>query len=341
MSDAPRPGNNATESSVAPAPVPALGKPLTTRELRQLVMLAKRALWGGKLVHQQLQAAGIYVSPANFYASIPSIRDVEHSFEYRREQLEAGGPYAAGGLFDHDRMAGFLERIQVHAEEFDPPLGGDPENPAGYFWKNPAFSYADAMAYYCVLRTIQPERVLEIGSGFSTLVADQALRRNGKGELIIVEPYPKGFLRRLPTVTKLIETPVQEIAEAELVRLVNSCQVWFIDSTHTVKSGSDCLYIYLKVMPQVTSQVMCHSHDIYLPYALPPKLALERNIFWTEQYLLQAYLLRNPDAQVMFGSAYTNAQMRAQGERLMRGRYPQGGGSLWYLLNGSGAQAHA
>lgn len=183
-----------------------------------------------------------------------------------------------------------------------------------------------------MLRELRPTKVVEIGSGYSTLVADMALRANGFGELILIEPYPKDFLRTLATVSELIERPVQNIPEAELVELINGCQVWFIDSTHTVKTGSDCLYIYLKIMPQVSSDVLCHSHDIYLPYAMPAKLALEKNVFWTEQYLLQAYLLDNPKAQVVFGSAYLYRDMPELSASFMGGR-AGGGGSIWYRLN--------
>lgn len=306
-------------------------KELSDAELRLLVSLAKRALWTDKTVKRRLQDAGVNISPANFYSSIPLVSDVENSFEYRQESSGVA-PYAVGGLFDRNVMTAFLDAISIHAAEFNPPADGDLEHPAGFFWNNPAFSYSDAMAYYCVLRTLRPKRVLEIGSGYSTLVADMALRANGEGELVLVEPYPKPFLKALATVSELIERPVQDIPESELVALIDSSQVWFIDSTHTVKTGSDCLYIYLKVMPQVSSDVMCHSHDIYLPYAMPARMALEKNIFWTEQYLLQAYLLDNPKAQVVFGSTYLKRAMPERSKAFMRGR-GDGGGSIWYRLN--------
>ena len=304
---------------------------LTEKEFRTFLVLAKKALWGGKEEMRRMQSIGLNLTPASFYSSTPLVEDVENSFEYR-EEASGTPPYLAGGLFDRERIEAFVARLACHAAEIDPPVDGDRDDPAGFFWINPAFSHADAMAYYCVLRELKPQRVLEIGSGYSTLVADMALRANGHGELILVEPYPKPFLRRLPTVSRLIEQPVQAIPEAELVALIDSCQVWFIDSTHTVKTGSDCLYIYLKIMPQVGSDVLCHSHDIYLPYAMPPQMALEKNIFWTEQYLLQAYLLDNPKAQVLFGSAYLHRAMPELSRAFMQGR-KGGGGSIWYRLN--------
>lgn len=303
---------------------------LTEQELQQLVGLAQRALWQDKEVKRYLQAGGVNLTPANFYSNVPLVEDIEQSFEYV-EEAEGHEPYAAGGLFNHDAILDFTRSISEFAHEFDPPMEGDPDDPDGFFWGNPMFSGSDALAYYCVLRKLRPRRVLEIGCGFSTLVADMAIRANGMGEVVCIEPYPPSFLRGLASVAEIIEKPVQAIPVDELVDLVESSQVWFIDSTHTVKTGSDCLYLYLKVMPQVRTEVVCHSHDIFLPYAMPAKWALEMNIFWTEQYLLQAYLLDNPKARVLFGSNYLARKAPQACVEFMQGK---GGASLWYHLNG-------
>lgn len=308
---------------------------LTEQELDQLVSLAQRALWQDKEVKRHLQANGVNLTPANFYSNLPLVEDIEQSFEYAEE--EAGlAPYATGGLFDRDAILAFTRHIGEYAREFDPPVDGDPDDPQGFFWGNPTFSGSDAMAYYCVLRMLRPRRVLEIGCGFSTLVADMALRANGEGELVCIEPYPMPFLRRVASVAKIIEKPVQAIPVDELVDMVEASQVLFIDSTHTVKIGSDCLYLYLKVLPRVRTEVTCHSHDIFLPYAMPRKWALEMNVFWTEQYLLQAYLLDNPKARILFGSNYLRRAEPQACEALMQGKDRLRGASLWYRLDGAG-----
>ena len=115
--------------------------------------------------------------------------------------------------------------------------------------------------------------------------------------------------------------------------LVESTDIWFIDSTHTVKVGSDCLYIYLKVMPEIHRNIIVHSHDVALPYALPASKT-ERHIYWTEQYLLYAYLLDNPKARVLTGSNYIQKQLPELSKHFMRNRFSDGGGSIWYELNG-------
>src|SRR5690606_29720058 len=270
------------------------------------------------------------IVPANFYSTVPLVDDVRDSFEYRAAEC---GPYEEPGVFDVERMRAFLAEIRAYGEEFEAPVDGDRDAPEDFFWSNPAFSYTDALAYYCVLRHAQPDQVLEIGSGFSTLVADRALRRNGHGRIVSIEPFPKPFLRRLPTVASIVERRVQDLPLDELLELVEGSGVWFIDSTHTVKCGSDCLYIYLKAMPRVTRELLVHSHDVFLPFAPPQSLALDKQIYWTEQYLLHAFLLNNPRAEVLFGSAWALARLRPEIEAWMAGRYPPGGGSLWYRLN--------
>ena len=42
----------------------------------------------------------------------------------------------------------------------------------------------------------------------------------------------------------------------------------FIDSTHTLKIGSDVSKIYLDIIPKLKPGIIVHIHDIYFPYNL-------------------------------------------------------------------------
>jgi hypothetical protein len=306
---------------------------LTEKEIGELIRLAKRALWSPLEVRRKIQDQNINIIPANFYSDTPVINDIESSFEYREPNSEVYN----SRIFDKGVINDFIDSISVYANEFSPPLDGDRDDPNGYFWNNSLFSFSDAMSYYCVLRHFKPDHILEIGSGFSTLVANEAIKKNQKGRLTLIEPYPKEFLRRLETVDNIIESFVQDIKVSELVKLVESSDIWFIDSTHTVKIGSDCLYIYLKVMPEIAKNIIVHTHDIYLPFAMPMHQALNKHMYWTEQYLLYAYMLDNPKIEVLFGSAHALRILPDAMIKLMLNKYPGGGGSIWYKLNGDPA----
>lgn len=303
---------------------------LSEEEFQTLIRLSKKILWSDPELRKKIQEQRVNIIPANFYSNVPLVDDVNSSFEYRDEEEVYNI-----GIFDDEKINKFIEKICVYANEFDPPVDDSADHAEKFFWKNPAFSYSDAMSYYCVLRYYKPSRVLEIGSGYSTLVAHEALKKNGKGKLVLIEPYPKEFLKKLDSVETIIESFVQDIPVAELVELVEESDVWFIDSTHTVKVGSDCLYIYLMIMPKIKSDLIVHTHDVFLPFAFPKKLVLEKHMYWTEQYLLYAYMLDNPKIEVLFGSAYVNKKIPESLERLMQNRYPGGGSSIWYKLNGS------
>ncbi len=104
-------------------------------------------------------------------------------------------------------------------------------------------SYSDAMSYYSIIRHLRPKKVLEIGSGFSSLIALEALQKNGTGSLTCIEPFPREFLKK-NTAIDLVQKPAQEITAQYINDTLDNGDILCIDSTHTVKHGSDCLHLY-------------------------------------------------------------------------------------------------
>ncbi len=307
---------------------------VSDKEIAKVLPILQRLLWTDKETRLELQRNGINVLPCNFYSSTPSIEEIEDSFEYKdSEHKDTGSPYSDTGIFDRDRIQAVLEGLLPHAEDFAPPTDGDEENCTGFFWKNSQFSYADAMAYYCMIRQLKPSTVLEIGAGFSTLVALDAVQRNGDGAVQCVEPYPRPFLEQDSRVT-LHRTKAQSLTPEFLNDTLSDGDVLFIDSTHTVKTGSDCLHIYLRLLPKLSRKVWVHVHDVFLPHGMPQSWLLEQQIFWTEQYLLLALLIDNPKAEFLYGSQVTLDCFPELAGKLMRGRCAPGGGSVWFTYDG-------
>ena len=141
-----------------------------------------------------------------------------------------------------------------------------------------------------MIRKTKPETIIEVGSGFSTLVAREALSVNGKGRLICVEPFPRPWLRGMTDV-ELIEAPAQALEAGFYNDRLMDGDMRLIDSTHSVKIGSDCLHFYLRVLPRIDYSIDVHVHDVFLPCGLPKNRAIDNHIYWTEQYLLLAYLI--------------------------------------------------
>ncbi len=280
-----------------------------------------------------MQKRGINVVPVNFYSNTPSLADIENSFEY------SGGPdnppYELG--IDDALARAELQALTAYAQEFSPPQTvPDKDAPPGYFWSNSQFSGADAMSYYCYVRKLKPATVLEIGSGYSSLVACEALKANGTGKLHCVEPYPRDFLRSRKDLD-LILKPAQVISSEFVNDMLKDGDILFIDSTHTVKTGSDCLHIYLRLLPKIRRNIHVHVHDIHLPFGMPQQKMIQKQIHWTEQYLLLAFLLDNPKARILYGSRYNQWRNKDLMQEMLGGKANPVGASFWFEYRGASA----
>ena len=298
------------------APVPCFDQ----AEITELGTKLRRLLYAPAELRERLQEQGVSIVPANFYSEVPLLSDVRTSFSN-------GNLPDYQGCFDADTLRRTLEELQVYSGEFDPPVTAER---GSFSWRGGQFSYSDAMAYYCMLRRVKPKTVLEIGSGWSTLVADLALRANGNGRIICIEPYPSDFLPTIPSVVEILESKAQDVDADYFNAVLSDGDVLFIDSTHTVKHGSDCLHIYLQVMPRLLRHLTIHAHDIYLPRPMPLEHFLVHNINWTEQYLLYAYLLNNTRTTTLYGSRWHMLNNRKNLDAFMHGRFAAGGASFWF-----------
>lgn len=281
---------------------------------------------------ERIQENGMHLIPSNFYSSIPSIAEIQNSYEYTEEVP----PYLDPRIFDRDRMRQELIDLTAFSADFDPPMEGDEDTCRSFFWKNSQFTYCDAMSLYAYVRRQKPKAIVEIGSGFSSLVSLAALDKNGSGRLKCVEPYPRPFISALAGDSKLdlMQIRAQDLTAEMLNEMLDDGDILFIDSTHTVKTGSDCLHIYLRLLPNIKKKILVHVHDVFLPFGMPQQWLLEKHIYWTEQYLLLAWLTDNPKTSVKFGSAYHKHFNPELLEGFMHGRYATKGGSFWLEYDG-------
>lgn len=298
-------------------------------ELDELIRLARKYMWEAPGYHRYIQSKGVIIEPNRFYSERPSIKNIENSFEFRDEYAEAG-PFEDPSIFKPQPIKKFMQANMHFAHEFNPPVEGDPDLPEGYFWNNKAFGKLDALSYWTMIRAHRPNRIVEIGSGFSSLIAAAALEKNGKGELICIEPFPKPWLSKWLKPGNLKSIPIQDFPVAEFDDLLGTGDILFIDSTHTVKIGSDCVYIYLKLLPNISKDIIVHVHDIFLPFVRHPSRAIAKHVHWTEHYLLMAYLLDNPRTEIQFSSRLARVYFEGLANQFIQNQQKIGGGSFWF-----------
>lgn len=180
------------------------------------------------------------------------------------------------------------------------PLWSDLDR-GGRYHPAEMFCEADALVFHSMLRKFQPERVIEVGSGFSTAVAlDTAEAHDLSTEISCIEPYPERLrsLLRPGDPIQLHEALVQDVP-LEIYRSLGSDDILFIDSTHVVKAGSDVVWTTLHVLPTLRPGVLVHIHDVFWPFEYRPEW-LRSGRDWTEIYLLHAFLSGNPEWEVLF-----------------------------------------
>lgn len=193
-----------------------------------------------------------------------------------------------------------LDQLRFADELTGIPATGD--EPDQFRMKNGSFESGDAEYLYQIIRLIRPRRLFEIGSGYSTLVAMRAIRRNREEDAsydckhICIEPYEMPWLER--TGVAVVRKRVEDL-DVALFSELRSDDILFIDSSHVIRPQGDVLFEYLELLPTLADGVIVHIHDIFSPRNYPPLWIVEDVKFWNEQYVLEAFLSNNHDWRII------------------------------------------
>ena len=221
---------------------------------------------------------GYHIRPIHYYEPIPDFRSITLEQITRRREFPAID-------FRWDEQLNLLSDLIAYRDEV-----GTLE----FNFDNGFFSGFDAAVYYSLIRHLKPQRIIEIGGGYSTQLAAKALTSNGR--LICIEPYPER-LNGTASNVELIQKRVEEI-DVDFFSCLQPHDILFIDSSHTVKFGSDVCYEFLEILPRLAPGVWVHVHDIFFPHDYPAEWLIERRLALNEQYLLEAFLSFNQQFQV-------------------------------------------
>ena len=257
--------------------------------------LAIRAYRGARRAAERV---GIQFVVKSFYSPIPDLRALPRDVFERRSALR-------GLDLRLDRQVALLEdELAPYLAEFAPP-----ERPTGrpgeFHVANGSYPAVDADLLYALVRHLKPRRVLELGSGHSTLVTCMAAARNRRDgyptRVECFDPHPSVVSAATPGVARLEPVPAQQVPLADFEAL-GAGDVLFVDTTHTVKLGSDVNFIVLDVLPLLKPGVVVHFHDVFLPREYPRAWVEDLGLVWAEQYLLQAFLAMNPGYELLLSA---------------------------------------
>jgi hypothetical protein len=275
-----------------------LGRDVVARAIAPLV----RRLAHDPKYFELWQRHGFHITGVDYYQPIPDTRGLPPSLWDRISDLPGVD------IRDKQQQQLLSEVVAKFKDEFTAIPEGASTQEFRYYRGNAAFEAVDAEMLFGIIRLWKPRQMYEVGSGFSTLLAADALRRNHADgyscRFIAIEPYPSAKLQtELPPEVELWRVPVQQVSLEEF-RSLTEGDILFIDSSHVCKIGSDVQYEVLEILPQLNPGVLIHIHDIFLPAEYPKEWVLDRHHFWNEQYVVQAFLCFNDTFEILWAGQW-------------------------------------
>ena len=270
---------------------------------------------------EEIQRRGWHFQPNHFYWPLNDVA-------FLRENLglwhDRGLPQ--GVAWDLDGQLELASRVHAYLPELEDVPDLPAEGRARFVWQNNAFSGADAVVYYGLVRDLQPRRVVEVGSGWSSLLLARAVQRNERRcEVTIVEPFPNEWLfEALPPEWEVHRAIIQH-ADLAIFERLGPGDVCFYDGSHCVRTGADVNWFLFEVLPRLAPGVLVHLHDIFFPDDYHDEWIFNEGLSWNEQYVLQAFLMHNDAYRIRIA----NHMLWKERAHELSELYNMDGGSIW------------
>ena len=172
-----------------------------------------------------------FVPPGHFYSPIPDLDEL-HNVD---GEFIGGPSQETPGieLNEHEQ----LELLKGFSEFYrEMPFQAEKQEGLRYYFENSAYSYSDAILLHCMIRHLKPNRIIEVGSGFSScmILDTNDLFFNSSISTTFIEPYPELLMSLLrdsdQEKAKIIPSHLQDVDLSEFDALEEN-DILFIDST--------------------------------------------------------------------------------------------------------------
>src|SRR5215210_3399230 len=305
------------EPAAAPAAPPLLG-PWASREVDEAIDLLRRVPF------DEIQRRGWHFQPNHFYWPL---NDVAFLRDNPGVWHDRGLPRDVRWDLDGQlEVARTVERYRAELADVPPEARAGGVESVEYAWNNGAFGGADAVVYYGLVRELRPRRVVEIGSGWSSLLLARALARNDAPcDVTLVEPFPdERIFGGLPAGWEVHRAILQH-ADLALFERLRPGDICFYDGSHCARAGGDVNWFLFEALPRLAPGVLVQIHDIFLPDDYHDEWVYDEGLSWNEQYLVQAFLMHNDAYRVRIA----NHMLYRERPDAIAELYGMDGGSLW------------
>lgn len=268
--------------------------------------------------------------PGHYYSPIP---DGKQGLSVTGNQ--EGKMLPVNGIpLNDEKQLGLMRQLAPFMKESS--FRNEEKVPGHRFYNNNGiYSFSDPLILESMIRHLRPSAIIEVGSGHtSALMLDVNNKYfNNSIALTFIEPYPERLFTVLSEADKKAVTlhikGVQEIDKKVFMALKEN-DILFIDSTHVAKTGSDLLYLFFEILPVINKGVYIHFHDIFNNFEYLPYHFNSFNGFgWNECYFLRAFLMYNPNFEIVLFSNYLDNKYKEELLTIMPDYPILRGAQLW------------
>lgn len=221
-------------------------------------------------------------------------------------------------------IIGAVKRYETLFEKFKSGSNNDNFSFNNHFYRSP-----DAEVLYAIVRLFEPSRIVEVGSGHSTLLFRHAIVDGSLNTILTsIDPFPRREVAN--HADKVIRAKLEDLTDLSVFSNLKKNDILFIDSSHEIEIANDVLKLYLTIIPSLNPGVIIHIHDVFLPYDYPKQWIVESRWNWMEQYLVQAMLQSSKEFDVLWCGHYLQ---QTRSDILNNFKYWSGADarSLWLL----------
>jgi hypothetical protein len=268
----------------------------------------------------------------HYYSPIVSVEDI------RRREKEIWKDVAVDGIKGIQLNTGAQIELAKELSRYytEIPFAQHKQDDRRYWFENNFYSYTDGIVLYSMMRHFKPQRIIEVGSGYSSaLMMDvNELFFDNQISLNFIEPYPDRLYSLMtekdrPIIT-VLEKPVQDV-DLYFFEGLKKGDILFIDSSHVSKCASDVNFILFEILPVLNSGVVIHFHDVFYPFEYPKDWVFS-GWNWNEDYFLKAFLMYNNAFSIKFFSNYLHLHHK-DSFKAMPLSYKNTGGNFWIEKN--------
>jgi len=268
--------------------------------------------------------------PGHFYSPVVNLDDLEQ----RKEKIWKPNRKLNGINLNEAGQQSFMHSLEEAAKLI--PFAENPGQPGfRYYFDNKTYAHADGLVLFATLLTYKPNRVIEVGSGFSSALMldtnDKFL--NNSIRFTFIEPNPDMTLNRLLRKEDYANTDVKESlvqdVDPEIFKTLGENDILLIDNSHVSKTGSDVNYLMTEILPALNKGVIIHIHDIFYPFEYPKEWLLDLRLNWNEIYTVHSFLLFNNNFEIIFFSDQMQQTLKEDYKSTLPLFFKDRPGSLW------------